>query len=131
MATTTSTVPAETLRNAPASYFAAVDALDVPRVLTHFAEDATLTVQTAGVTFSGHEEIGRMFTDFFTDWDSMVHDIVNLVVDESAGKVATEQLVSLVSGETTKMRNCNFFTLDADGRFSRVIIWMDGANPLN
>jgi ketosteroid isomerase-like protein len=132
MATTTSAVTAETLRNAPVSYFAAVDALDVPRVLTHFADDATLTVQTAGVTFSGHAEIGRMFTDFFADWDSMVHEIVNLVVDESAGKVATEQLVSLVSGgETTKMHNCNFFTLDADGRFSRVIIWMDGANPLN
>jgi ketosteroid isomerase-like protein len=129
--TTTQAVPAEKLRSAPASYFAAVDALDVERVLTHFAEDATLTVQTAGVTFSGHAEIERMFTDFFSDWSSMVHDIVNLVVDESAGKVATEQLVSLVSGETTKMHNCNFFTLGADGRFSRVIIWMDGANPLN
>jgi len=129
--TTVSTVPAETLRNAPASYFAAVDALDVPRVLTHFAEDATLTVQTAGVTFTGHAEIERMFNDFFADWDSMVHEIVNLVVDEPSGKVATEQLVDLVSGETTKMHNCNFFTLGADGRFTRVIIWMDGANPLN
>jgi hypothetical protein len=28
------------------------------------------------------------------------------------------------------MHNCNFFDVGPDGRFSRVIIWMDGTNPL-
>jgi ketosteroid isomerase-like protein len=115
----------------PASYFGAVDAKDVPAVLTHFAEDATLTVQTAGVTFSGHDEIGRMFVDFFGDWDSMVHEITNIVVDPAGSKVSTEQLVDLNRNGTTKMHNCNFFDVGADGKLSRVIIWMDGTNPLN
>jgi hypothetical protein len=28
------------------------------------------------------------------------------------------------------MHNCNFFDFDADGKFTRVIIWMAGTNPL-
>jgi ketosteroid isomerase-like protein len=115
----------------PASYFRAVDSLDPDAVLAHFAEDATLTVQTAQVTFTGAAEIRRMFVDFFADWESMVHNISNLVVDEANGKVSTEQIVDLNGENATKMHNCNFFDVDADGRFSRVIIWMDGANPLN
>jgi uncharacterized protein (TIGR02246 family) len=121
----------EQLAAVPASYFRAVDAGDLSAVLAHFADDATLTVQTAHVTFSGHEEIGRMFTDFFSEWDSMVHEITNIVVDPIGSRVSTEQLVDLNRNGTTKMHNCNFFDVDSDGKFARVIIWMDGTNPLN
>jgi len=131
MATTVTDAEREQLAAIPASYFSAVDASDLEAVLAHFAPDATLTVQTAGVTFSGHEEIGRMFVDFFNDWDSMVHNITNIVVDPVASKVSTEQLVDLNRNGTTVMHNCNFFNVDADGKFTRVIIWMDGTNPLN
>jgi hypothetical protein len=131
MATAVTDTGREQLAAIPASYFRAVDAYDLPAVLGHFAEDATLTVQTAGVTFSGHAEIGRMFTDFFSDWDSMVHEITNIVVDPIGSKVSTEQLVDLKRNGTTKMHNCNFFDVNSDGKFSRVIIWMDGTNPLN
>lgn len=131
MSTVTDTSERDRLAAIPLSYFRAVDSLDVPAVLEHFADDATLTVQTAGVTFSGHDEIGRMFEGFFADWDSMVHDVTNIVVEAGAGKVSTEQHVDLVRDGTTKMHNCNFFDVNAEGKFSRVIIWMDGANPLN
>ena len=130
MATAATDTEREQLAAIPASYFRAVDQYDLPTVLEHFAEDATLTVQTAGVTFTGHDEIGRMFTDFFADWDSMTHEITNLVVDPVASKVSTEQHVDLNRNGTTKMHNCNFFDVGPDGRFSRVIIWMDGTNPL-
>jgi ketosteroid isomerase-like protein len=122
--------PDRTIGEKPLSYFRAVDALDPDAVLEHFADDATLTVQTAHVTFTGAEEIRRMFVDFFAEWESMVHTVTNLVVDAEAGTVATEQHVNLVAGATTKMHNCNFFTVNDAGRFSRVIIWMDGVNPL-
>ena len=131
MATAVTEAERDQLAAIPASYFRAVDSYDLPAVLTHFAEDATLTVQTAGVTFSGHDEIGRMFTDFFSDWDSMVHEITNIVVDPIGSKVSTEQHVDLNRNGTTRMHNCNFFDVDAEGKFSRVIIWMDGTNPLN
>ena len=39
-------------------------------------------------------------------------------------------VLDLVRNGTTKMHNCNFFDVNEDGKFSRVIIWMDGANPL-
>ena len=131
MTSMTETSERDRLAAIPASYFSAVDSLDVDAVLEHFAEDATLTVQTAGVTFAGHKEIGHMFTGFFADWDSMVHDVTNIVVEPGAGKVSTEQHVDLVRDGTTHMHNCNFFDINDDGKFSRVIIWMDGANPLN
>ena len=49
-----------------------------------------------------------------------------------AGKVATEQsyIGELNDGTRNHMHNCNFFDVDADGKFSRVIIWMAGTNPL-
>jgi ketosteroid isomerase-like protein len=131
MSEQTTTAPVRTIGEKPLAYFKAVDSLDPDAVLAHFADDATLTVQTAHVTFTGTDEIRRMFVDFFSEWDSMVHTVTNLVVDVEAGTVATEQHVDLVAGETTKMHNCNFFTVNDAGEFSRVIIWMDGANPLN
>jgi ketosteroid isomerase-like protein len=131
VATSATETVREQLAAIPASYFRAVDSYDLPAVLEHFAEDATLTVQSARVTFTGHDEIGPMFTDFFADWDSMVHEITNIVVDPATSKVSTEQMVDLNRNGTTKMHNCNFFDVNAEGKFSRVIIWMDGTNPLN
>jgi uncharacterized protein (TIGR02246 family) len=120
----------EALAAAPDSYFRAVDAMDLDGVLSHFADDATLTVQTDHVTFTGADEIRRMFTDFFAA--SAWHEIRNIVVEEGAGKVATEQgyIGELKSGQKNDMHNCNFFDFDADGKFKRVIIWMAGTNPL-
>jgi ketosteroid isomerase-like protein len=132
MATTTDAWTRDTLVSAPQTYFDAVDAMDVDGVLAHFADDATLTVQTDHVTFTGAEEIRRMFTDFFAASVSIRHEIRNLVVEEARGKVATEQgyIGELKDGSLNDMHNCNFFDFDADGRFKRVIIWMAGTNPL-
>ncbi len=62
-----------------------------------------------------------MFTDFFADWDSMTHEITNIVVDPATSKVSTEQIVDLNRNGTTKMHNCNFFRRERGGKFSRVI----------
>ncbi len=51
--------PRRTIGEKPLAYFKAVDSLDADAVLAHFADDATLTVQTAHVTFTGAEEIRR------------------------------------------------------------------------
>ena len=122
----------EALAAAPQTYFDAVDAMDVEGVLAHFAADATLTVQTDHARFEGADEIRRMFTDFFAASVSIRHEIRNLVVEESLGKVATEQgyIGELKDGSKNDMHNCNFFDFDADGKFKRVIIWMAGTNPL-
>jgi uncharacterized protein (TIGR02246 family) len=132
MATKTVPLSREQLAAVPDSYFKAVDAKDVDAILAHFADDATLTVQTDHAVFDGAEEIRRMFTDFCNNSVSIFHEIKNIVVEPEAGKVATEQsyIGELVDGTRNDMHNCNFFDIDADGRFRRVIIWMSATNPL-
>jgi ketosteroid isomerase-like protein len=100
--------------------------------VSHFADDATLTVQTDHVTVNGADEIRRMFADFVGNSNSIFHEIKNIVVEEAASKVATEQsyIGELTDGSRNDMHNCNFFDVGPDGRFTRVIIWMAGTNPL-
>ena len=126
------TLDRETLASLPASYFDAVDRQDLDDVVRHFAEDATLTVQTDHVTFTGRDEIRRMFSDFFESSSSIFHELKNIVVEEARGKVATEQsyIGTLTDGTKNDMHNCNFFDVNDDGTFDRVIIWMAGTNPL-
>jgi ketosteroid isomerase-like protein len=132
MATQTVPLSREQLAAIPDSYFKAVDAKDVDAIMSHFADDATLTVQTDQAVFDGAAEIRRMFIDFCDNSVSIFHEIKNIVVEPEAGKVATEQsyIGELVDGTKNDMHNCNFFDIDADGRFTRVIIWMAGTNPL-
>src|SRR5436853_2939117 len=132
MATQTAPLTREQLAALPESYFKAVDARDVDAIMSHFADDATLTVQTDHAVFDGATAIRRMFTDFCDNSASIFHEIKNTVVEPDAGKVATEQsyIGELADGTRNDMHNCNFFDVDADGRFSRVIIWMAGTNPL-
>ena len=132
MATQTRPLTRDQLAALPDSYFKAVDAKDVDAILSHFADDCVLTVQTDHAVFSGADEIRRMFTDFCAASVSIFHEIKNIVVEPEAGKVATEQsyIGELNDGTRNDMHNCNFFDIDADGKFSRVIIWMAGTNPL-
>jgi uncharacterized protein (TIGR02246 family) len=132
MATQTVPLSREQLAALPDSYFKAVDAKDVDAILSHFADDATLTVQTDHSVFDGAVEIRRMFTEFCDNSVSIFHEIKNIVVEPEVRKIATEQsyIGELKDGTKNDMHNCNFFDVDADGRFSRVIIWMAGTNPL-
>jgi uncharacterized protein (TIGR02246 family) len=132
VATQTARLTRDQLAALPDSYFKAVDAQDVDAILAHFAEDSTLTVQTAGAVFNGADEIRRMFADFCDNSVSIFHEIKNIVVEPDAGKIATEQsyIGELKDGTKNDMHNCNFFDVDAEGKFTRVIIWMAGTNPL-
>src|SRR2546429_7969770 len=132
MATQIQPLTREQLAAIPDSYFKAVDAKDVDAILSHFAEDAVRTVQTDHTVFDGADEIRRMFTDFCSNSVSSFHEIKNIVVEPALGKIATEQsyIGELLDGTKNDMPNCTFFDVDADGRFTRVIIWMAGTNPL-
>src|SRR3979411_1810223 len=123
MATQSPALTRDALAALPASYFKAVDAQDLDAVLSHFAEDATLTVQTDHVTFNGAGEIRRMFSDFIGSSQSIFHEIKNVVVEEATAKVATEQsyIGELTDGTRNDMHNCNFFDIGPDGKFTRVI----------
>ena len=132
MATQTAPLTRERLAALPETYFKAVDAKDVDAIMAHFADDATLIVQTDHAMFDGADEIRRMFTEFCDNSVSIFHEIKNIVIEPAAGKVATEQsyIGELSDGTKNDMHNCNFFDVNADGQFTRVIIWMAGTNPL-
>ncbi len=120
------------LEETPWAYFAAVDAKDLGGSLSFFAKDATFTIQSAGVTFRGLDEIAGMFRGFFADYQTISHRITNIVVDERNNKTATEQSCPhvKVDGLPDTLTTCNFFTFTDEGKFQRVIIWIDGSNPL-
>ena len=123
----------EQLEHAPSAYFEAVDRKDICETLAFFAEDATFTVQSAHLTFAGRDDgIRQMFETFFADYATIVHGITNLVVDEAKQKVSTEQTCPHIRSDGTPetVTTCNFFDVGPDGRFTRVIIWIDGVSPL-
>ena len=122
----------EQLSAAPAAYFQAVDRKDLEATLAFFTDDATFTVQSAHLTFTGRDELAGMFRTFFADYGVIRHGITNLVVDELQGKAATEQTCPHVraDGSPETVTTCNFFDVASDGRFSRVIVWIDGVSPL-
>jgi ketosteroid isomerase-like protein len=125
-------VTREQLAAAPAAYFEAVDRKDMAATLAFFRDDATFTVQTAGLTFTGKDEIEGMFTTFFADYEVIRHGVTNLVVDEAAAKAATEQTCPHVRADGTPetVVTCNVFEFAPDGHFRRVIVWIDGVSPL-
>lgn len=122
----------ERLQRAPYDYFDAVDGKDMEATLAFFADDATFTVQTASLVLSGKTEIRGMFEAFFADYSTICHKIANIVVDERAGRSATEQNCPhvKVDGTPETLYTCNFFDFASDGRFQRVIVWIDGVSPL-
>lgn len=117
---------------APAAYFDAVDAKDLDATLAFFADDATFTVQTAHLTWSGRDEIAGMFRGFFDGYATIRHEITNLVVDEATARASTEQHCPHVrsDGAPETLTTCNVFDFAPDGRFQRVIVWIDGVSPL-
>ena len=120
------------LAQLPYAYFAAVDAKDLDASLAFFADDATFTIQTAHTTFVGKSEIAGMFRGFFADFATIVHNPVNVTVDETARRVASEQVCPHVANDGTPvtLTTVNLYDVGADGRFERVILWIDGASPL-
>ncbi len=120
------------LRAAVKDYFAAVDAKDVEATLVYFADDATMTIQTANVTHTGRDGIRRMLTDFYDHSVFIKHEVLNVVTEVAKGKVATEQRFLSESPDGTKidMHNCSFYDFNEQGQFQRVIIWMAGTSPL-
>jgi ketosteroid isomerase-like protein len=120
------------LAAAPAAYFDAVDAKDLDGTLAFFADDASFTVQSAGLTFTGVSEIAGMFTTFFGDYSTIRHRITNLVVDEGAARAATEQTCPHVRADGTPetVTTCNTFAFGPGGLFTRVVVWIDAASPL-
>lgn len=112
-------------------YFANVDAKKMDATLACFHDEALFCVQTAFTRHSGKGEIARMFEDFFSGYEVIVHKDFTCTVDEKNGRIAAcfEAVLTGHDGSVTRLFNTNFWRV-RDGRFQEVHVYMSGVNPL-
>lgn len=112
-------------------YFANVDAKNMDAALACFNEEALFCVQTAFMRHAGRAEICRMFEDFFSGYENIVHKDFTCTVDEKNGRIAAsfEAVLTGHDGSVTRLNNTNFWRIRA-GKFQEVYVYMSGTNPL-
>ncbi len=112
-------------------YFGNVDKKDLQAVLNCFHDNATLTVQTVFTLHEGKQNIGRMFKDFFDNYDVIIHRDFTYTVDEMNGRIVASFIAELKDSEdnTTYLHNTNFWRI-RDNKFQEVYVYMSGENPL-
>lgn len=113
------------------TYFAAVDAEDLPGVLATLTPDCVFTVETHGIRLDGHDQITGMFERLWASHQSVQHDRFTHVPDPAGGRIASRFRVvnTETDGSLTYKSNCNFFEIEA-GRFKAVAVYMAGPNTL-
>ena len=112
-------------------YFGNVDKKDLEGVLNCFHDNAMLTVQTVFTIHEGKQNIGRMFKDFFDNYDVIIHRDFTYTVDEMNGRIVASFIAELKGSEdnTTYLHNTNFWRI-RDNKFQEVYVYMSGENPL-
>ena len=113
-------------------YFAGVDDEDFASVSATLAENCIFTVETHGVRLQGHAEIEGMLTRLWGNHAAVRHQDFVFVPAPGDGRIAVSFAVVNThhDGSVTHKSNCNFFEF-ADGRFTRVAVYMAGENTLN
>lgn len=113
------------------TYFGNVDAKNMEAALDCFHDGALFCVQTDFTRHSGKEEIRRMFEDFFSAYETIVHRDFTCTVDEANGRIAASFVAELTDadGNVTLLNNTNFWRV-RDGKFQEVYVYMSGANVL-
>jgi ketosteroid isomerase-like protein len=112
-------------------YLAALDRLDLKGTLSYFAPDAIFIIQTAHRMVEGRDAIREMWTSLFGAHETMEHRLASIVIDEQAGRVATEQSFRGVhkDGEVETRYSAYVFEVDEQRKVKRVIVWIDGETP--
>ena len=90
-----------------------------------------LTVQTSFTRHVGKPAIRRMFDEFFSSFETIVHRDFTCTVDEANGRISAsfEAVLTAADGSVTRLNNTNFWRF-RDGKFQEVHVYMSGANVL-
>ncbi|QNN55064.1 nuclear transport factor 2 family protein [Nocardioides mesophilus] len=116
-------------------YFHYVDTYDLDGVLSCFAEDAVVTIQSAHAVHQGRDaEIKAMYEELFDNYRArMRHVHFRHVADPDNSRIASQFSVELTGkdGDEVHLTNCNFWYLE-NGLFKRMYVYMsDGVNVLH
>ena len=122
---------AELIAFATKSYFGSVDAKDMAATLACFHDESLLTVQTSFTRHAGKPAIRRMFDEFFSSFETIVHRDFTCTVDEANGRISAsfEAVLTAADGSVTRLNYTNFWRF-RDGKFQEVHVYMSGANVL-
>lgn len=114
------------------TYFAAVDAEDLPGVLATLTPDCRFSVETHNVRLQGHDELKAMFQRLWRAHAAVKHDQFTFVPAASNARIAAQFQVTntLDDGGKVFKSNCNFFHV-RDGKFDTIAVYMAGENTLN
>jgi ketosteroid isomerase-like protein len=113
-------------------YFRGVDDEDIDLLLSTLTQDCVFSVETHGVSLTGHAEITGMFERLWSHHEWVRHDQFHWVEDGSGDAIAVRFQVTnkLPDNTLVQKSNCNFFTVK-DGLFSEVRVYMTGENTLD
>ncbi len=125
----------ELIEFATKTYFGNVDAKNMEATLDCFHDEALFCVQTAFTRHAGKGEIRRMFEDFFSAYETIIHRDFTCTVDEANGRIAACFTAELhdADGQVTLLYNTNYWRLrpGPEGpKFQEVYVYMSGANVL-
>lgn len=106
-------------------YFGSVSRGDGDTVASLLAPECRMHVVTAGIVYDGKQAIIEHFDDFLGEYERIEFADFDPTADEDAQKVAVRFTITLHDGEgSLTMTNCNFFTLDEQGHFKEIAIYM-------
>ena len=106
-------------------YFVACNRGDLNTVLGTFASDCRIGFASADFEYRGTEALEAHFKEFRDTFSVIDFRDFDTLVDVDAQSIAVRFEVELVDqqDQSTVMQNCNFFTVNADGLFSEIMVY--------
>lgn len=106
-------------------YFGSVARRDTGRLATLIAPGCVMRVASAGIAYEGQQAILDHFEDFLGTYGRIEFADFDATADEAAQKVAVRFTITLFGeDDPIVMTNCNFFSIDEEGRIGNVAIYM-------
>jgi ketosteroid isomerase-like protein len=107
-------------------YFAAIQAKDLDRLGTFYAEDVTLTFGNAP-TVTGRGTVVAQMTDLLGKVDTLAHPLVNVWQEDNGVVILeVESVWRFPDGVEATITACSIFTIH-DGQFTDQRIYVDNS----
>lgn len=105
-------------------FFLALNDKDLERIDRTFTEDCEMHIPSSTLFYRNKHDLMVHLQDFVESFATIdFHDFI-VIPDPQTGRVAATFTVTLVedNGDTTEMRNANFFEFAEDHRICRILI---------
>lgn len=112
----------------PAAFLSDADKLDLPLLLSWFADDIDLRIANMPPVI-GIAAVEKAFADFWSNLSDMSHKREAIVMEGAAGTQLSIVTYTRKDGKAVSMPVASYIRRNADGRFNRLWIYID-INPL-